>query len=101
MIFRVTTSRRPLTGPPVVGSRLVFNGRAGNGTYLTMPSNCAGEKARRRLLNVDSHDAPPKPTPTAFTTPTSGRSAANAVEFKPTIDVTSTGDTSTRPNRRR
>ena len=29
-------------GSPVIGSRLVFNGKAGNGTYLTMPSNCAG-----------------------------------------------------------
>jgi len=32
--------------PPIVGSRLVFEGNKGapfgNGTYLTMPSNCAG-----------------------------------------------------------
>ena len=28
--------------PPIIESRLVFNGVAGNGTYLTMPSNCAG-----------------------------------------------------------
>ncbi len=32
----------PPLSPPVVGSRLVFNGRAGDGTYLTLPSDCAG-----------------------------------------------------------
>ncbi len=36
-----TSSLRPKAGPPVIGSRLVFNGRAGDG-YLTMPSECDG-----------------------------------------------------------
>ena len=42
--FTISDIHSPPTtpgAPPVVGSRLVFNGRAGNGTYLTMPSNCA------------------------------------------------------------
>jgi hypothetical protein len=37
--FTISDIHAPPSGPPVVGSRLVFNGRAGNGTYLTMPSN--------------------------------------------------------------
>ena len=48
----------PRRRPAVIGSRLVFNGRAGNGTYLTMPSNCAG--GQTTVLYVDSQDAPSK-----------------------------------------
>jgi hypothetical protein len=44
--------------PAIVGSRLVFYGQKnplgfGNGTYLTMPSNCAG--GQTSLLYVNSH----------------------------------------------
>lgn len=37
---------------PIIGSRLVFEGRAGEG-YLTMPSNCAGPQVTH--LEVESH----------------------------------------------
>jgi len=44
--------------PPIIGSRLVFEGNKGapfgNGTYLTMPSNCAG--GQTSLLHVTSHE---------------------------------------------
>jgi hypothetical protein len=92
VIFRVSDIEAPPTGPPVVGSRLVFNGRAGNGTYLTMPSNCTGEEGQTTTLNVDSHDATPKTDTAAFTTDV-GTIGCNAVEFEPKVDVTSTGDT--------
>ncbi len=43
--------------PPIVGSRLVFEGNKGapfgNGTYLTMPSNCAG--GQTSTLHVKAH----------------------------------------------
>ena len=51
--FTISDIHAPPAGPPVVGSRLVFNGVAGNGTYLTMPSNCASASA---TLKVDQAD---------------------------------------------
>ena len=48
----------PLPSPPIIGSRLVFDGKAGpfgNGTYLTMPSNCADSVSSK--LHVDSYRA--------------------------------------------
>ena len=55
--FTISDIQRPCDrSPPIIGSRLVFNGQAGNGTYLTMPSNCAGG-ARPTTLHVDSHAA--------------------------------------------
>jgi hypothetical protein len=92
VIFRVEDIEEPPAGPPVVGSRLVFNGRAGNGTYLTMPSNCTGEEGQTTVLNVDSHDEPPKTDTSSFTTEV-GTIGCNAVEFEPKVDVTSTGAT--------
>lgn len=79
--------------PPVVGSRLVFNGRAGNGTYLTMPSNCAG--GQTTTIHVDSHEEPPRPKEfdeESFTT-TKGAEGCDKVPFDPTIDVQPQGDT--------
>jgi hypothetical protein len=49
-------SAGPPPSPPIIGSRLVFNGRAGNGTYLTMPSNCAGGQITK--LSVKSYGPP-------------------------------------------
>ena len=93
VIFRVTDIESPPEGgPPVVGSRLVFNGRAGNGTYLTMPSNCTGDEGQTTTLKVDSHDEPPK-TDTAGLHHGVGTIGCNAVEFEPKVDVTSTGAT--------
>ena len=93
VIFRVTDIESPTEGgTPVVGSRLVFNGRAGDGTYLTMPSACTGEEGQTTTLKVDSHDEPPKTDTQDFTTAV-GTIGCNAVEFEPKVDVTSTGAT--------
>ena len=82
----------PPASPPVVGSRLVFNGRAGNGTYLTMPSNCAG--GQTSVLSVSSY-GPPFATESLsdsepFTTSV-GASGCASVPFEPEITVTPDG----------
>ena len=78
--------------PPIIGSRLVFNGRAGNGTYLTMPSNCAGGQISK--LFVDSQGPPYEASASSdeaeFETPT-GATGCGAVPFDPTVNVTPTG----------
>jgi hypothetical protein len=87
VIFRVTDIG---TSPPVVGSRLVFNGRAGNGTYLTMPSNCTGEEGQTTTLRVDSHEGAEDTK--AFTT-AKGTIGCNLVPFRPGLVAESSGDT--------
>lgn len=74
--------------PPIIGSRLVFNGKAGNGTYLTMPSNCG--PGQTSVLNVDQQTAPGTFVEKAFTTAV-GASGCENVPFKPTITVTPQG----------
>ena len=79
------------TAPPIIGSRLVFNGKAGNGTYLTMPSNCAGGQISD--LTLESQGPPIEPTTTtekSYETSV-GASGCNLVPFEPTIEVTPTG----------
>jgi hypothetical protein len=72
--------------PPILGSRLVFNGQTGNGTYLTNPSVC--NVPQDAELNVASQTGA---TATAkFTTPFVGEGCEN-VPFKPTIGVTTKG----------
>ncbi len=89
--FRISDIESPLEGGlPVVGSRLVFNGKAGNGTYLTMPSNCAGGQIT--TLTVDSHDEPPKTDSEEFETEV-GADGCEAVPFEPDIAVDATGST--------
>jgi hypothetical protein len=77
------------TSPPIIRSRLVFNGRAGNGTYLTMPSNCAGPQISD--LFVDSQGPPYEAEVTSdeasYPTPT-GATGCDLVPFNPTIGVT-------------
>jgi len=73
--------------PPIVGSRLVFNGRAGNGTYLTMPSNCAGGQIT--TLFLESY--PPVETDEEEFETEVGASGCGSVPFKPTIDVAPQG----------
>ena len=42
IIFTTSNLKSPLAGgAPIIGSRLVFNGRTGDG-YLTLPSSCGG-----------------------------------------------------------
>jgi hypothetical protein len=76
------------TSPPIIESRLVFNGRAGNGTYLTMPSNCAGGQISH--LFVDSQGPPFESGQTSdeatYTTP-SGATGCENVPFEPSIGV--------------
>ena len=75
-------------GSPVIGSRLVFNGKAGNGTYLTMPSNCEGPQVA--TLHVDSHSEPGVIVSNSAETPFEG-AECDEVPFKPTIDVNPQG----------
>jgi hypothetical protein len=74
---------------PLIGSRLVFNGKAGTG-YLTMPTTCAGPLAT--VLNVTSHPFPPPSGPelhdTAVAVSPVGVSGCENVPFAPTIDMT-------------
>jgi hypothetical protein len=91
-------SAGPPPSPPIVGSRLVFFGGpspfqqavnpALNGTYLTMPSNCAGGQVSK--LRVDQQTAPGAFKEASYTTPT-GASGCEAVPFKPTIDISTAG----------
>jgi hypothetical protein len=78
--------------PPIIGSRLVFNGQAGDGTYLTMPSNCAGGQISD--LFVDSQGPPFESEATSdeaeFETSV-GATGCEEVPFKPTINVAPQG----------
>jgi hypothetical protein len=82
----------PPESPPIIGSRLVFFGGKNpinpslNGTYLTMPSNCAGPQVSR--LNVDSYQG--GAAEKSYATPT-GASGCDKVPFEPTISVAPTG----------
>jgi len=59
--FTVHDLESPLEGgPPIVGSRLVFNGQAGKG-YITIPSECNGPQTT--ILKVLSHPYPAPPGP--------------------------------------
>jgi hypothetical protein len=91
-------SAGPPPSPPIVGSRLVFFGGKSpfqqavnpslNGTYLTMPSNCAGGQVSK--LRVDQQTAPGVFKEASYTTPT-GASGCGSVPFKPTIAVSTAG----------
>jgi hypothetical protein len=74
--------------PPIVGSRLTFLGRAGDGTYLTMPSNCAG--GQTSLLFVRSHEGDEDSA--SFTTAV-GASGCDIVPFNPGLAVDASGAT--------
>src|SRR5829696_1473107 len=72
--------------PPIIESRLVFNGVAGNGTYLTMPSNCAGGQTTLIHLLGQGGIPPFEPVPSeasaSFTTAV-GASGCELVPFEP------------------
>jgi hypothetical protein len=78
----------PPTHPAIVGSRLVFNGRAGDGTYLTMPSNCAG--GQTSLLHVKSHEGAEDSA--SFTTAV-GADECESAPFNVDLDASSSGST--------
>lgn len=87
--FTISDVEPPPDGPPVIGSRLIFNGKAGDG-YLTMPSVCAG--GQTSILRVDSHQNPGVFVSEPFTTAV-GADGCEIVPFDPTIDVTVKGST--------
>jgi hypothetical protein len=74
--------------PPIIGSRLVFFGRAGNGTYLTMPSNCGG--GQTSILHVKSHEGAED---TASFTTAVGASECETTPFEPSLEVAADGAT--------
>ena len=86
--FTISDIHAPPAGPGVIGSRLVFNGRAGNGTYLTMPSNCEGPQVS--TLSVDQHAEPGAFVSEPAETPFEG-TECEEVPFKPTIGVNPQG----------
>jgi hypothetical protein len=74
--------------PPIVGSRLVFEGKGGpfgNGTYLTNPSTCGTPQTAE--LHVDQQTEPGKFVTKSFTTPFSGE-GCDKVPFEPTLKTT-------------
>jgi hypothetical protein len=78
--------------PPIVGSRLVFEGNKGapfgDGTYLTMPSNCAG--GQTSVLHVDSQEG--EEDSASFTTEV-GADECDSAPFNVQLDATSSGAT--------
>jgi hypothetical protein len=79
------------THPPIIGSRLVFNGKATTGlteNYLTMPSNCG--VGQTSTLHVESHEGAEDTE--SFTTAV-GASGCEIVPFNPDLAVSATGAT--------
>jgi hypothetical protein len=84
--------------PPIIGSRLVFNGKSTPGVsenYLTMPSNCAG--GQTTVLHVKSYPYPAPPGPevedsASFTTEV-GADGCELVPFEPDLAVSASGAT--------
>lgn len=75
--------------PPLGRNRLVFNGRAGDGSFLTLPSPCNG--ASTSVLELESQagaTAGPQPT-----TPPVPIANCAAVPFKPTVTASAAGPT--------
>jgi hypothetical protein len=77
---------------PLIGSRLVFNGRAGDG-YLTMPSLCDGPQTT--VLKLTSYPYPtgtdPEQQRTASYDTAVGVDGCADVPFAPTLDVAAEG----------
>lgn len=69
-------------GAPIIGSRLVFEGKEGEG-YLTMPSNCAGPQVTH--LDVKSHEGVEDSE--SFATAV-GADGCEFVPFDPSIETT-------------
>jgi hypothetical protein len=69
---------------PVYETRLVFNGRAGDGTFITMPSGCTGPAVTG--LQVDSHQNPGQYLSYSTKTPI-GASGCENLPFAPTVAV--------------
>ena len=88
------------TSPPIIGSRLVFFSAKdtnpnplADGTYLTMPSPCAGGQVSNLRLDTQGN-VPPETeassTEASYTTPT-GATGCEKVPFDPEIEVSADG----------
>jgi hypothetical protein len=89
VIFTISDLESPLEGgAPLVRSRLVFFGTAGDGTYLTMPSNCAG--GQTASVRVTSHEGGEDSA--SFTTAV-GADECESAPFNVQLDATSSGAT--------
>ncbi len=90
--FTISDIHSPLEGGlPLIGSRLVFSGKGGavgDGTYLTLPSPCAGPQ--EATLRVTSHAE--ETAEETFETPYGG-TGCDEVPFEPSIGVSSQGAT--------
>ncbi len=103
--FTISDIEPPPTGPPIIESRLVFlsaktpnsplaaGNPLNNGTYLTMPSNCAGPQVSK--LSLDTQGPPLEAeassiTELPYSTPT-GATGCENVPFNPEIAVTAEG----------
>jgi hypothetical protein len=78
----------PGTAPPIVGSRLVFDGQSGDGTYLTNPSVCGVPQTAE--LHVDSHEG--ASAAASFSTPFSGE-GCDIVPFNVDLAAAASGAT--------
>ncbi len=76
--------------PPLLRNRLVFNGRAGNGSFLTLPSPCNGDSTTfLQLESGETHEVTPN-TPTTPPVPISG---CSSVPFQPSVAASANGPT--------
>jgi hypothetical protein len=69
---------------PLVETRLVFNGRAGDGTFITLPSTCTDFATTG--LQVDSHQEPGKYLSYSTVTPIKAHGCKD-LPFAPTVGV--------------
>lgn len=76
----------------VVKSKLLFEGRAGQGNFLTLPSICSGTTS---YLEVESYNGEVSSTPTH---PPVGIEGCDKVPFKPTVTVTPENTGSDQPD---
>jgi hypothetical protein len=75
--------------PPLLRNRLVFNGRAGNGSFLTLPSPCNGDATTYLTLESGAGEVTPN-TPATPPVPISG---CQSVPFAPQVAAAAGGPT--------
>lgn len=75
--------------PPLLRNRLVFNGRAGDGSFLTLPSPCNGDSTTYLTLESGNGEVTPN-TPATPPVPISG---CASVPFKPAVNAVASGPT--------
>jgi hypothetical protein len=92
VIFTISGIHAPdAEHPPIIGSRLVFNGKATTGlteNYLTMPSNCAG--GQTTVIHVKAHGGAEDSA--SYTTEV-GADECESTPFNVQLDATSSGST--------